>query len=96
MAFYENSLIFFNIMTKELNLNSPGKSLKNIINDNKYLEFIFIYKKLKIFFIFYSFIKGEFEEFVQIYKYLDELFKNLENDNEFENYEKISILFHLG
>ena len=37
LAFYENSLIFFNIITKELNLNSPGKSLKNIINDNKYL-----------------------------------------------------------
>ena len=83
-------------MTKELNLNLPGKSLKNIINDNKYFEFIFSYKKLKIFFIFYLFTKLEFEEFEQIYKYLDDFFKNLENDNEFENYEKISILFHLG
>ena len=49
---YENSLIFFNKMTKELNLNLPENSLKKIINDNKYLEFIFCYIKLKIFFYF--------------------------------------------
>ena len=81
-------------MTKELNLNLPENSLKKIINDNKYLEFIFCYIKLKIFFIFYLFTKQEFEEFVQIYKYLDDFFKDLKNDNECEDYEKISILFH--
>ena len=68
LAFYENSLIFFNIMTKELNLNSPGKSLKNIINDNKYLEFIFSYTRLKIFLFFIHLLKVNLKS---LFKYIN-------------------------
>lgn len=93
---YENSLFFFSKMTKEINLNLPKNKLKEIINENKHLEFFFHYIKLRIFFIFHLIINGKFEEFLQIYKYIEDFFEKLKNDNECENYEKISILFYLA
>ena len=96
LILFEDNLIFFNIIIEELNLNLPKNRLKNIINDSNHLEFIYNYIKLKFFFIFCLFIKVGFEDLIQIYKYLDDFFKQLKNDNEYENYEKIYILFYLG
>ena len=93
---YEDNEIFFISITKQLNLNLTEKSVKNIINDCKYLKFIYNYIQLRIFLIFHLFIKGKFEEFVQIYKYLNDFYKNLENDSDCEIYEKISVLFHFA
>ena len=92
----EDNKIFFINITKQLNLNLNEKSVKNIINDYKYLKFIYNYIKLRIFLIFHITIKGTYEEFVQIYKYLDDFYKILENDNDCEINEKISVLFHLA
>ena len=93
---YEKSLLFFSEITKKINLNLPKNKLKEIINENNHLEFFFNFIKLRIFFIFYLIINGEFDELLQTYKYIEGFFEKLKNDNECENYEKVSILFFLA
>ena len=58
-------------------MNLPKKELENLINNDKYLDFIYYYIKLYILFIFFEYNgKEEYNDFIHLYNYLEEFLNN--------------------
>ena len=93
--FNQNWINIYARINDELNLNLPKKELEILINEDKYLDFIYLYIKLHMFFIFCKNNDKKYDDFIQLFNYLEMIFKQLKNDNDYKHFEKISILFHL-
>jgi len=54
---------FYNI-TEGLNLNISKKKLEEMITDVKYLDFIYYYIKVRVFYLYYTNNEKEFDDFI--------------------------------
>ena len=95
-VFYKRCLNSYTNVTDELNFILPKKELEKILNDEKYLDFIYFYIKIHIAYIFRKYNKKEIDTFNKLLKYLAAFFEQLKNDKDCKIFEKISILFHFA
>ena len=64
---YQFNLIYmndFNSIANNLNLNIPKKKLEEMITDVKYLDFIYYYIKVRVFYLYYTNNEKEFDDFI--------------------------------
>ena len=94
--FYDRCLNTYTNIADELNLILPKKELENILNDEKYLYFIYFYIKIHLAYIFRKIKQKGIDNFNKLLKYLARFFEQLKKDKVYKIYEKISILFHFA
>ena len=94
--FYSTYLNVYLTILDELNLNIPKSQLEKYLNEDKYLNFIYLFVKLQIFYIFQKSKNKGFENFNKLFNYLKTFFEKLKKVPNFKVFEKISVLFHFG
>lgn len=94
--FFEKHIIIFNRIYSELNLSIPKKQLEEMIKEVEYLDFIYSFLKIKVFYIYYTYNNIDFDKFIKLFEYLEAFYNKLKDDESYKIYEKISVLLHLA
>lgn len=95
LSFFLN---MYNKLNESFDLMVTRERLRNILCEEAYFEFFYLYVKMQMFFTFYKF-EDEYKDldsFIKLYDYVDKIYTELKEEKKLEIFEKITIILNLA
>ena len=75
-----------------LNLFLPKKVLLDMLNNQKYYEFFYLFVKMKIFYYFNRCVDKSKDNYIKLFEFFNKVYKQLKGQQDLKIFEKITIL----